>query len=79
MDRAGLRRRLLKAQAEAGDSVLLFADASEALTHPDLAQVWAKKGADLRVPAPGQRAKGAMLGGLDGARRDLIVHTSRTQ
>jgi transposase len=79
VDRAGLRRRLLKAQAEAGDSVLLFADASEALTHPDLAHVWAKKGADLRVPAPGQRAKGAMLGGLDGARRDLIGHTSRTQ
>ena len=59
--------------------MLLFADASEALTHPDLAQVWAKKAADLRVPAPGQRAKGAMLGGLDGARRDLIGHTSRTQ
>jgi hypothetical protein len=79
VDRAGLRRRLLKAQAEAGDSVLLFADASEALTHPDLAHVWAKKGADLRVPAPGQRAKVAMLGGLDWARRDLIVHTSRTK
>lgn len=79
MDRAGLRRRLLKAQAEAGDIVLLFADESEALTHPYLAHVWAKKGADLRVPAPGQRAKVAMLGVLDWARRDLIVHTSRTQ
>ena len=79
MDRAGLRRRLLKAQAEAGDIVLLFADESEALTHPYLAHVWAKKGADLRVPAPGQRAKVAMLGVLDGARRDLIVHTSRTK
>ena len=32
MDRAGLRRKLLKAQAEAGDIVLLFADESEALT-----------------------------------------------
>ena len=31
MDRAGLRRKLLKAQAEAGDIVLLFGDASEAL------------------------------------------------
>ena len=79
MDRAGLRRRLLKAQAEAGDIVLLFADESEALTHPYLAHVWAKKGADLRVPAPGQRAKVAMLGVLDWARRDLIVHTSRTK
>ena len=79
MDRAGLRRRLLKAQAEAGDIVLLFADESEALTHPYLAHVWAKKGADLRVPAPGQRAKVAMLGVLDWARRDMIVHTSRTK
>ena len=79
MDRAGLRRMLLKAQAEAGDLVLLFADESEALTHPYLAHVWAKKGADLRVPAPGQSAKVAMLGGLDWARRDLIVRTSRTK
>ena len=79
MDRAGLRRTLLKAQAEAGDIVLLFADESEALTHPYLAHVWAKKGADLRVPAPGQSAKMAMLGLLDWARRKLIVRTSRTK
>ena len=79
MDRAGLRRTLLKAQAEAGDSVLLFADESEALTHPYLAHVWAKRGADLRIAAPGQSAKGAMLGVLDWACRDLIVHTSRTK
>jgi transposase len=79
VDRAGLRRKLLKAQAEAGDIVLLFADESEALTHPYLAHVWAKKGADLRVPAPGQSAKVAMLGGLDWARRDLFVRTSRTK
>jgi hypothetical protein len=79
VDRAGLRRKLLKAQAEAGDIVLLFGDESEALTHPYLAHVWAKKGADLRVPAPGQAAKVAMLGGLDWARRELIVHTSRTK
>ncbi len=37
-----MRRKLLKAQAEAGDIVLLFADESEALTHPYLAHVWAK-------------------------------------
>ena len=79
MDRAGLRRKLLTAQAEAGDIVLLFADESEALTHPYLAHVWAKKGADLRVPAPGQSAKVAMLGVLDWARRELIVRTSRTK
>ena len=60
-----MRRKLLKAQAEAGDIVLLFADESEGLTHPYLAHVWAKKGADLRVPAPGQSAKVAMLGVLE--------------
>ena len=79
MDRAGLRRKLLKAQAEAGDIVLLFGDESEALTHPYLAQAWAERGADLRVPAPGQAAKAAMLGVLDWARRDLVVRTSRTK
>jgi hypothetical protein len=79
VDRAGLRRRLLKAQAEAGDIVLLFGDESEALTHPYLAHAWAKRGADLRVPAPGQAAKVAMLGVLDWARRDLLVQTSRTK
>jgi hypothetical protein len=79
VDRAGLRRMLLKAQAEAGDIVLLFGDESEALTHPYLAHAWAKRGADLRVPAPGQAAKVAMLGVLDWARRDLLVHTSRTK
>ena len=79
MDRAGLRRKLLKAQAEAGDIVLLFGDESEALTHPYLAHAWAKRGADLRVPAPGWAAKVAMLGVLDWARRDLVVRTSRTK
>jgi transposase len=79
VDRAGLRRTLLKAQAEAGDIVLLFGDESEALTHPYLAHVWAKKGADLRISAPGQSAKVAMLGVLDWRRRKLIVRTSRTK
>ena len=79
MDRAGLRRKLFKAQAEAGDIVLLFGDESEALTHPYLAHAWAKKAADLRVPAPGQAAKMAMLGVLDWATRELLVHTSRTK
>jgi hypothetical protein len=79
VDRAGLRRKLLKAQAAAGDIVLLFGDESEALTHPDLAHVWARRGADLRIPAPGQSAKVAMLGLLDWALRELIVHTSRSK
>jgi len=79
VDRAGLRRQLLKAQAEAGDIVLLFGDESEALTHPYLAHVWAKQGADLRIPAPGQATKVALLGWLDWAPHDLIVRTSRSK
>jgi transposase len=75
----GLRLQLLKAQAEAGDIVLLFGDESEALTHPYLARAWARRGADLRVPAPGQAKKVAMLGSLDHATRRLIVHTSPTK
>ena len=74
-----MRLQLLKAQAEAGDIVLLFGDESEALTHPYLARAWAKRGADLRVPAPGQAKKVAMIGSLDHAKRRLIVHTSRTK
>jgi len=75
----GLRLQLLKAQAEAGDIVLLFGDESESLTHPYLARAWARRGADLRVPAPGQAKKVAMLGSLDHATRRLIVHTSPTK
>ena len=74
-----MRLRLRKAPAEAGDIVLLFADESEALTHPYLARAWAKRGADLRVPAPGQSKKIAMMGALDHAARRLIVHTSPTK
>ena len=59
--------------------MLLFTDESEALTHPYLARVWAKSGADLRVPAPGQAKKVAMMGALDHAARKLVVHTSRTK
>jgi transposase len=79
VDRGGLRLKLFKAQAEAGDITLLFADESEALTHPYLARAWARKGADLRVPAPGQAQKIAMMGSLDYAQRKLIVTTSRTK
>jgi hypothetical protein len=74
-----LRLKLRKAQAEAGDIELLFADESEALTHPYLARAWARRGADLRVPAPGQAKKVAMMGSLDYARRKLVVTTSRTK
>ena len=79
MDRIGLRLQLRKRQAEAGDIILLYGDESEALTHPYLARAWAKSGADLRVPAPGQAKKVAILGSLDHVTRRLIVHTSPTK
>lgn len=59
--------------------MLLFADESEALTHPYLARAWARRGADLRVPAHAQAKKGAMMGALDHAARRLMVHTSKTK
>ena len=79
MERSGLRLQLMKQQALAGDIVLLFADESEALTHPYLARAWAKRGADLRVEAPGQSQKIAMIGALDFASRQLTVVTSQTK
>lgn len=59
--------------------MLLYGDESEALTHPYLARAWAKSGADLRVPAPGQAKNVAMLGSLNHATRELIVQTSPTK
>lgn len=75
----GRRLRLRQAQARAGDIVLLYADESEALTHPYLAHAWARRGADLRVAAPGQSRKVAMMGALDAVTRELIVHTSQSK
>lgn len=75
----GLRLQLRRAQAEAGDVVLLYGDESEALTHPYLAHAWAKRGADLRVQAPGQARKVAILGVLDAITRVALVHTSPTK
>ena len=69
----------LKSQAEANDIVLLFGDESEALKHPNLARAWAKSGADLRVPAPRQAKKVAMLGSLDDKTCELVVHPSKTK
>jgi hypothetical protein len=79
VERAGVRLRLLREQARAGDIRLLFADESEALTHPYLAHVWAKRGADLRIAAPGQARKRALLGALDHATRRLLVVTSASK
>jgi transposase len=74
-----LRLQIRRQQARAGDIVLLYADESEALTHPYLAHAWAERGADLRVEAPGQARKVAMMGVLDAVTRELIVHTSATK
>ena len=79
MDRMGLRLALRQAQADAGDIALLYADESEALTHPYLAHAWAEKGTDLRVQAPGQSRKVAMMGALDAGTGELVVSTSPTK
>src|SRR5947209_1644996 len=75
------RQRLadLKTQAAAGAIDLVFLDESEALTHPYLARCWARRGAALRIQAPGQAKKRAMLGAFDPLRRRLLVHTSATK
>jgi transposase len=69
----------LKTQAAAGAIDLVFLDESEALTHPYLARCWARRGSDLRIQAPGQAKKQAMLGAFDPVRRRLLVHTSATK
>ena len=88
VERVGLRLQLRRAQAAAGDVVLLYGDESEALTHPYLAHDWAERGADLRVQAPrrnaqrlrlGQARKVATLGVLDAIIRIALVHTSPTK
>jgi transposase len=79
IDRVGLRLQIRRQQARAGDIILLYEDESKALTHPYLAHAWAPRGADLRVTAPGQSKKVAMLGVLDAITRGLIVHTSATK
>jgi hypothetical protein len=79
IDHAGLRLKLFKQQARAGDITLLFADESEALTHPYLARAWAPRGTDLRIAAPGQAKKVALMGAQDATTRELLVHTSPTK
>jgi transposase len=75
------RQRLadLKTQAAAGAIDLVFLDESEALTHPYLARCWARRGSNLRIQAPGQAKKRAMLGAFDPVCRRLLVHTSPTK
>jgi transposase len=75
------RRHLahLKTQAAVEAIDLVFLDESEALTHPYLARCWARRGVDLRIEAPGQAKKRAMLGAFDPVRRQLLVHASATK
>jgi len=69
----------LKTRATAGAIDLVFLDESEALTHPYLARCWARRGSDLRIQAPGQAKRRAMLGAFDLVRRRLLGHTSPTK
>ena len=66
-------------QAEAGDLVLLYGDESEALTHPYLARRWARRGQDLRIEAPGQAKRRALLGVRESLTGELRVTTSATK
>ncbi len=66
----------MKTQAAAGTIDLVFLDESEALTHPYLARCWARRGANLRIEAPGQSKKRAMLGAFNPVSRRLRVHVS---
>src|SRR3954451_7870464 len=69
----------LKTRATAGAIDLVFLDESEALTHPYLARCWSRRGTELRIQAPGQAKKQAMLSAFDPVRRRLLVHTSPTK
>jgi len=69
----------LKRQAMAGAIDLLFLDEAEARPHPYLAHCWAKRGTDLRLEAPGQAKRRAMLGAFDPVRAALLVHTRATK
>src|SRR3954471_14004123 len=69
----------LKTQAAAGAIDLVFLDESEALTHPYLARCWAWHATELRIQAPGQAKKRAMLGAFDPVCRRVLVHTSPTK
>jgi transposase len=59
--------------------VLLFGDESEALTHPYLCALWAKRGVDLRFEAPGKAKKRALLGVREALTGHLLVRTSTTK
>lgn len=74
-----MRLQRLRQQAAAGAITLLYGDEAEALTHPDLAHAWARRGADLRVQAPGRAERRTPLGVLDAATDGLLVRTGATK
>lgn len=76
VDQARCRLADLRRQAEAGTIDLVFLDEPDALTHPYLARCWARRGADLRIAAPGQAKRRALLGAYDLVRCRLLVRTS---
>jgi DDE superfamily endonuclease len=78
---AASRARLqeLRRQAATGAIDLLFLDEAEARTHPYLAHCWAERGTELRIEAPGQTKRRAMLGAFDPAQRRLLVRTSASK
>ena len=57
----------------------MFGDESEVSTHPYLAHTWAPKGFDLKVQAPGQAKRRALLGVRDAVDGEMIVEVSRTK
>ena len=58
---------------------LLLLEESEARAHPYLAHCWARRGLDLRIEAPAQDIRRAMLGTFDPIRVELLVHTSASK
>src|SRR4029453_18999325 len=75
--RAGLAEP--KRRTTAGAIRLLFGDESEVSTHPYLAHTWAPKGCDLKVQAPGQAKRRALLGVRDAVGGAMTVEVSRTK
>jgi transposase len=57
----------------------LFGDESEVSTHPYLAHTWAPKGFDLKVQAPGQAKRRALLGVRDALTGEMIIDVSKTK
>lgn len=59
--------------------MLLFGDESDELTYFYLVHAWARQGADLRMPPPGQVSKVAMPGVLNWTPCELAVRSSRNK